>query len=102
MIINQDAKKSYGNLYLPFTLEEIEIIRPLVENCYAYVRLVKENNCKKNETKEFNIDIIDEQSNLLVKISNLIFKSFYISNKYNENVVDNIYKLKNILNILNI
>lgn len=63
-----------GVPYLPYTLGEVEIIRPLCGRCYAYAVAEKTNEASK--IKKFTISIYDESGRILLKIKDLIIKSF--------------------------
>ena len=70
-----EKRKTDGAL-LPFYLEELEIVRPLSERCYAYVRL---NTGRQDHQRHnaFDILITDETGNLLVRMKHLFLRSFH-------------------------
>ncbi|MDP4181147.1 MAG: SDR family NAD(P)-dependent oxidoreductase [Bacillota bacterium] len=65
-----------GQLYLPFALGEVEILKPLKEKCYAYVRQVRDSNAGAAGVKKFHIDIVDESGLILVKMKNFSARAF--------------------------
>ena len=58
--------------YLPFTMKELEIIKPTEETCYVHARLMVTNS---SEIKKYNIDIYDKAGELLVGIKEFVAKS---------------------------
>jgi FkbH-like protein len=87
------------NIYLPFALGEVEIIKELKEKCYAHATLA--TNTQKIKT--YNIDIIDENGSLLIRIkdyslramssndyrSKLDSEIIYYTNKWKESINNN-------------
>ncbi|GAX59141.1 beta-ketoacyl synthase [Candidatus Scalindua japonica] len=71
---------NYKGLYLPFFLGEVDIIRPLIDNCYVYVRASSIKNRLDNGSRAFDIDVIDDEGYPVVKIKNISFKSFIQKN----------------------
>ncbi len=59
--------------YLPFALDEVEILRPLIHTCYAYVEFANEENRNKSDIKKFNIKLLNETGDILVNM-----KNFYV------------------------
>ncbi|UCH94697.1 MAG: SDR family NAD(P)-dependent oxidoreductase [Candidatus Aminicenantes bacterium] len=55
--------------YVPFAVEEVEIINPLTENGYAYAVLAG-NRPPGTREKTFDIQLVDQQGQVLVKIRN--------------------------------
>ncbi|MBF0395442.1 MAG: SDR family NAD(P)-dependent oxidoreductase [Desulfobacterales bacterium] len=68
-LLRDNAQKPH----FPFVLEELIIIKPLTYNCYAYA--TPSNNLKSSDIKKFNIDILNESGESLVKIKNYSVKS---------------------------
>jgi polyketide synthase PksN len=58
-------------LYLPFMLGEIEIIKPLVKECYSYVEIVDTNS----NLNKFNINIINKLGEVLVRMESFTTKA---------------------------
>jgi polyketide synthase PksN len=55
-----------GRLYVPFALGHLEIIRPVTEVCYAHAVISPES--LGSEVTKFNITILDERGEELVRI----------------------------------
>lgn len=67
-------------LHVPFAIDEIEIFRSLPHTCYAYVEHVEEEARSQANIKKFNIKIINEAGDVLVKIKNFYVRAFYNTN----------------------
>ncbi|MBF0225801.1 MAG: SDR family NAD(P)-dependent oxidoreductase [Desulfobacterales bacterium] len=57
---------SSGSPYLPFAMEKLEIIAPIPQKCFAYVKASDKD--KKGNVRKFDIFILDDDGNILVKI----------------------------------
>ncbi|HYK05693.1 MAG TPA: SDR family NAD(P)-dependent oxidoreductase [Thermoanaerobaculia bacterium] len=60
-----------GEMLVPFSFGEVEIIQPLQTTCYCYVTQPKEDDAKKGKTSvvmKSNVVIVDETGKILVKI----------------------------------
>jgi polyketide synthase PksN len=69
--------KEAQTLYVPFTIGELEILRPLTENCHAYATLAdKKSHGLDSNVKAFNIHITDESGQVLVRIKNFSLRAF--------------------------
>jgi hypothetical protein len=55
-----------STLYLPFALGAVELLGPLSDQCYAYVRRI---NDADSAVKKFNISILDETGFVSVRLS---------------------------------
>ncbi|MBG6133277.1 polyketide synthase PksN [Aquimarina sp. EL_43] len=62
--------------HVPFAIDEIEIFRSLPHTCYAYVEHVEEEARSQANIKKFNIKIINEAGDVLVKIKNFYVRAF--------------------------
>ncbi len=63
-----------GTSYLPFALGEVEIVRPLLENCYVHV--VPANTTSSNaDVKQFNITLLSESGEVLVALHNFYVRA---------------------------
>ncbi|TQV86001.1 SDR family NAD(P)-dependent oxidoreductase [Aliikangiella coralliicola] len=62
-----------GTPYLPFALDEVEIIRPITHNCYAYVESADTEGHQQGDFKKFNIQLLNERGEVLVRM-----KDFYV------------------------
>ena len=58
--------------YLPFAIDEVEILRPLTQTCYAHVELAGEGK-RGSDIRKFNIRLLNEQGVLLTR-----FRDFYV------------------------
>jgi acyl transferase domain-containing protein/SAM-dependent methyltransferase len=69
--------KEAQTLYVPFTIGELEILRPLTENCHVYATLAdKKSHGLDSNVKAFNIQITDESGQVLVRIKNFSLRAF--------------------------
>ncbi|UCH94146.1 MAG: SDR family NAD(P)-dependent oxidoreductase, partial [Candidatus Aminicenantes bacterium] len=62
------AGETSGGPYLPFSLGEVEIIKPLPENCWAYAVPVEEPQPGAG-VRRFHIQLVDETGRVLVKLT---------------------------------
>jgi polyketide synthase PksL len=58
--------------YLPFALDEVEILRPVPRVCYAYAELAPSEHGRA-DIKRFNIQLLNESGEVLVRLN-----SFYV------------------------
>jgi acyl transferase domain-containing protein len=58
-------------LYLPFALDEIDLVRPLTYSCYAFTECVPAENRAGARTRKFNIKLLNENGDILVNLRNL-------------------------------
>ncbi|PSA96654.1 hypothetical protein C6370_04790 [Bacillus atrophaeus] len=73
------------DLSLPFALEELEIITPCTENMWAVVR--KNASMKSDDhMKKLDIDLIDENGKISVRMKALSFRNFESNSKGKENI----------------
>ncbi len=56
-----------GEMYVPYSIGEVEILQPLVSNCFSYVTEAKEGK-KSSRVLKSNVLIVDETGKVLVKI----------------------------------
>lgn len=54
-----------GEMFVPYSIGEVEILQPLQPKCYSYVRKANEPNSKVSKV---NVLIVDEKGMILVKI----------------------------------
>jgi polyketide synthase PksN len=54
-----------GEMFVPYSIGEVEILQPLTPKCFSYVRKVNEPNAKVSKV---NVFIVDENGMILVKI----------------------------------
>jgi len=62
--------------YLPFALDEVELLGPLSAICYAYVRYVDGSPTAGNTVKKFNVSILNEMGQEQVRLKNLSARAF--------------------------
>ena len=56
--------------YLPFAIDEVEIIRPLPQTCYAYVEYSDPGKQDQKDIKKFNIQLLNEDGVVLIQLKN--------------------------------
>ncbi|WP_155661251.1 polyketide synthase dehydratase domain-containing protein, partial [Priestia megaterium] len=69
-LVNSSGSDS-TEMYVPFSIKEIEIKDSLKEKCYVYVTLIENN---KN-SKTFNLQVMDEDGKVLVVIKQLSLRT---------------------------
>lgn len=60
-----------GEMLVPFSIGEVEILQPLQRDCFSYVTLSKEDDARKGKTSSVlksNVLIVDETGKILVRI----------------------------------
>jgi polyketide synthase PksN len=60
-----------GEMFVPFSIGEVEILYPLQSNCFSYVTAAKEDKKEKREKSQVvksNLLIVDETGKVLIKI----------------------------------
>ena len=62
--------------YLPFAIDELELVRPLTYNCYAYVEFADKDINTQSDIKKFNIQILNRKGAVLVKVKNFYARAF--------------------------
>jgi hypothetical protein len=62
--------------YLPFAIEELQILRSTAPSCYVHVEAAGSESQGNAEVRKFNLQITNEQGLVLVKISNFCVRSF--------------------------
>lgn len=60
--------------YVPFVLKELQFLRTLTTRCYAHLALIETSNSRQ-DIKLININLLDEEGNLLVKMNGFSFKA---------------------------
>jgi len=68
---------SYQSLYLPYSVSEVEILKPLTPDCFAYLELLPEEPGSKAAgiIKKFNISVVDLDGNILVQLREYMVKA---------------------------
>ncbi|MCG8337864.1 MAG: type I polyketide synthase, partial [Proteobacteria bacterium] len=69
------GKTEKGNAFVPFALDEIEILCPLPRTCYAYVTPSEDKLDIGSEIKKFEILLLNEKGKILVKLKNFYLRS---------------------------
>jgi acyl transferase domain-containing protein len=59
---------------LPFSLDELDIVHPVRQTCYAYVELSDSSEQQAGVSK-FNIRLLNESGDVLVRFKNLFFRA---------------------------
>src|SRR5262249_40906925 len=62
--------------YLPFALDEINILHPLRQTCYAYAELADSRERNQADVRKFNIRLLNESGDVLINFKNLFFRPF--------------------------
>jgi len=60
--------------YLPFALDEIDIIRPVPQTCYAYAECSDAHTQNRAGVTKFNIRLLSESGEVLIKFKNLYLR----------------------------
>ena len=85
-LIGLADRSTEGTLYVPFALGETIVIRPLTQACYAYAS----DSSGGSRVRKFNIDILDETGQVLVKMKEFSMKAVSDANTAND---DNMLQL---------
>jgi polyketide synthase PksL len=64
-----------GSSHLPFSLEELEILYPLAQTCYAYAELADSGEQNRSSIRKFHVRLLNENGDLLVKLYNLVVRA---------------------------
>ncbi|WP_187696014.1 beta-ketoacyl synthase N-terminal-like domain-containing protein, partial [Priestia megaterium] len=91
-LVNSSGSDS-TEMYVPFSIKEIEIKDSLKEKCYVYVTLIENN---KN-SKTFNLQVMDEDGKVLVVIKQLSLRALQIhtNNSSMKKITKEIHSSKN-------
>ncbi|MES2824542.1 MAG: SDR family NAD(P)-dependent oxidoreductase [Pseudomonadota bacterium] len=57
-----------GEMFVPYSLGEVEILHPLTENCFSYVVASPDNKKENSKLSKMNVFILDEDGKVLVKV----------------------------------
>jgi polyketide synthase PksL len=74
-VIGMTAGGEPDTPYLPFALDQVEILRPLSETCYAYVEQTVAEDSAKSDIKQFNIRLLNESGAVLVRLNNFCVRA---------------------------
>ena len=61
--------------HLPFAIDEIEILRPIPQTCYVHAEFT-DSERRMTGVKKFNIQLLNEEGDILVKIKNFYARAF--------------------------
>jgi acyl transferase domain-containing protein/acyl-CoA synthetase (AMP-forming)/AMP-acid ligase II/acyl carrier protein/2-polyprenyl-3-methyl-5-hydroxy-6-metoxy-1,4-benzoquinol methylase len=75
-VIGLIGQTTEQTLYLPFALGEVELLEPLSETCYAYVRCVEHSLTAALNIKKFNISILSETGQEQVRLKDFSVRAF--------------------------
>ncbi len=64
-----------ATLYLPFALDEVEIVRPVPQRCYAYAEFADSREQSNAGVRTFNIRLLSESGEVLIRFKNLLVRS---------------------------
>jgi polyketide synthase PksN len=67
-----------GVAYLPFALEEVRILKPLSQTCYAHVQRVSAPPQAAAETEVYAVRLLDEAGQVLTALSKLTVKKTHV------------------------
>jgi polyketide synthase PksL len=62
--------------HVPFALDEVEILRPVPQTCYAYAEFAGPSRQNQSGVMKFNIQLLNESGNVLIKFKNLFVRPF--------------------------
>src|SRR2546430_809729 len=60
--------------YLPFALDEVDILHPLRQTCYAYAEFADAHEQHHAGVRKFNIRLLNESGDVLIKFKNLLVR----------------------------
>ena len=68
-----------GNLepatpHLPFALDELDIVHPVRETCYAYAEFAEPGEQNHAGVRKFNVRLLNESGDVLIKFKNLCLR----------------------------
>jgi polyketide synthase PksL len=61
-------------IFVPFAIDEIELIRPLTKNCYVYADFSQQKVSKSNKFNRYQLLVLSESGQLLVRIKNFYLR----------------------------
>ena len=61
--------------HLPFAVDEIEIIHPMRQTCYAYVEFAGADDQPHAGGRKFNIQLLNESGDVLARLKNLFVRA---------------------------
>lgn len=63
-------------LHIPFALGQLEIFGPLTQKCYSYAAIVPETRGNDSSARRFNISILNEEGEELVRIKEFTIRPY--------------------------
>ncbi len=61
--------------HLPFALDEIDLLHPVRQTCYAYAEFANSREQKHAGIRKFNIRLLNESGDVLINFKNLFVKA---------------------------
>ncbi len=58
-----------------FALDEVDIVRPVPETCYAYAEFADSREQNHTGIRKFNIRLLNESGDVLIKFKNLLVRA---------------------------
>src|SRR5260370_17427485 len=74
-------------LHLPFALDEVDILHPLRQTCYAYAEFADSREQDHEGVRKLNIRLLNETGDVLIKFRNLFFRPLDKANTSPRSVV---------------
>ncbi|RSZ60418.1 SDR family NAD(P)-dependent oxidoreductase [Massilia atriviolacea] len=74
-VVGMAAGETPDTPYLPFALDDVELLRPLPETCYAYVEHAGQGSAANQDIKQFNICLLSESGEPLVRLNNFYLRA---------------------------
>ncbi|HEV3036480.1 MAG TPA: SDR family NAD(P)-dependent oxidoreductase [Candidatus Angelobacter sp.] len=62
--------------HLPFALDEVEILHPVRQTCYAYAEFADSHEQNHTGVRKFNIRLLNESGDVLINFKNLFVRPF--------------------------
>jgi polyketide synthase PksL len=66
--------------HLPFALDELDLLHPVRQTCYAYVEFAGPREQNHVDVRKFNIRLLNESGDVLINFRNLIVRALPIGN----------------------
>ncbi len=76
-----------ARLHLPFALDEVDILHPLRQTCYAYAEFADSREQDHEGVRKLNIRLLNETGDVLIKFRNLFFRPLDKANTSPRSVV---------------
>jgi polyketide synthase PksN len=61
--------------HLPFALDELDIVHPVRETCYAYAEFAESQAQNHAGVRKLNIRLLNESGDVLIKFKSLFFRA---------------------------